>query len=186
MKPIRSRRGTAAVEFALVAPLLALLALGLADLGLWLRSWSRLNRVSAQVADVLTRRDSLDAATLAAVVAAGQAMAGGIDVTGSSGATIVSAVQGGGTGNGSGNTMLWQKRVGSHRFTSRFGSGGGAVVLPGQVQLRPGEMVIIAELFTGGGPWVLGPRFFGGGAPRHIGTHAVYHPRSKLLAAEPK
>ncbi|ONG44770.1 hypothetical protein BKE38_27335 [Pseudoroseomonas deserti] len=173
----------AAVEFALLAPFLALLLLGMADLGLWLRSWARLNRVSAELADIVTRRDTLDAAGLAAIVAAGQAMAGRIDVTGSQGATIVSAVQGSGTGN----TMLWQKRTGSSTYASRFGTAGSAVVLPGQVLVRAGETVIIAELFTGGGPWVLGRRLFAGStAPNFIAAHAVFHPRSNLLATEPK
>ncbi|WP_419898744.1 TadE/TadG family type IV pilus assembly protein [Roseomonas sp. USHLN139] len=173
----------AAVEFALAAPFLLLLLLGMADLGLWLRGWSRLNRISAELADIITRRDRLDAGGLAAIVAAGQAMAGGIDVTGDQGATIISAVQ----GSGAANTMLWQKRTGSSRFASRFGKAGAAVVLPGQVLVRAGETVIIAELFTSGGPWVLGRRLFAGSAaPAVIAVHAIYHPRGNLLAAEPQ
>lgn len=182
MSPISARRGTAAVEFALLLPLLLILLLGLADLGLWLRSGARLGRVAGELCDVIARQNSLDLAGLTALAAAGQRMAGNIDISGSQGATIISAVQ----GSGGANTMLWQKRFGSSRFSSRFGTAGSGVVLPGQVLLRSGDTAILTELFTSGGPWVIGGFLLGSSGPRQTTSHAIYNPRSALLASEPK
>lgn len=171
----------AAVEFALLAPLLVLLALATADLGLWLRGHFRLGRAATQLGNIVTQRNSLDAASLAALFGAGQQMAAPLDVTGAQGATILSAI----AGTGTANVMLWQRRIGAAEFNSRFGTPGQAVVLPGQGVLPGGQTLIAAEMFSKGQAWVLSRGLMGGGGPETITAMALYRPRGASLAEAP-
>lgn len=171
----------AAVEFALLAPFLVLLLLATADLGLWLRGHLRLGRAVNQLGNIVTQQKSLDADGVAALFQAGQRMAAPLDVTGPQGATILSLVGGTGTAN----LMQWQRRVGVAEFTSRFGTPGQAVVLPGQGLLPSGQTVIVAEMFSKGQAWVLSARLLGSTGPDSITALAIYRPRFATLAATP-
>lgn len=69
---LRDRRGVAAVEFALIAPLMIALYFGLAELSMALMAERRASHLASTLADLVAQDAQTDIATLAEVLDAGE------------------------------------------------------------------------------------------------------------------
>ena len=160
------RRGSAAVELALVAPVLLLLILGAVDIATWIRRAYRLDEVVTGMAEIVTRCTALDdPGDFAVFDQQAQVLAGTTDISSNAGGTfIVSAI-----GNVGGRpTVLWQKRNGNPLNASHFGAPNGAAIT-GAYQVTGAEVLIGIEAFSSVQPWA-----FGIGLARWPATSPIY------------
>jgi Flp pilus assembly protein TadG len=160
-RPARDRRGVAAVELALIAPLLALIMLGITDLVQFMRAQVRVETTAVQVGQTVSQCDAISSpgdtgqfwalaqGTLGSVatVRGAQTTSGG----GATGAVVVTAVR---NLNGA-NRVAWQVRTGAATHASAIGSSGGAAALPGTYVVPPGQLLIVTEVFAPTQPRVL-------------------------------
>lgn len=168
------RRGVAAVEFALVAPLLLLIMLGGADLALFMRARMQLDQVTEELALTVTQYQDLYDSDFTALFNATQTMAGRMPVTGQLGTTIISGI----VNTGGRQTIAWQRRSPSATFVSQFGGGPGAVaLLPGGYILPSGATLIAIEIFTPAVPWVFSAGLMGRSGITSIRSYALFQPR---------
>lgn len=178
----RLRLAAAAVEFALVAPILALLMAGTWDLTGYIRAYFRVERVAAEVTNLTGQFERLTQADINQIFSAGQQIAGAIDVSNLSGRTIISVVQ----GTPQGNRMVWQRLTtpgpGGILFTSRIGQPPNIVALPANLVLPVGQTVVITEVFNRRQPWVLAVNLLGAGTPETIYAFHIMRPRAAQLA----
>lgn len=185
-RPDRRRRGSVAVEFTLVAPVLALLGLAVLDVVDFLRVSLRLERTAGEVANVLAQHQSLREADFAAVFDLAGRIAAPYRVTGADGAVVVSGL----ANQGPGPAVLWQRRAGSPGHASAFGTQGGAATIPARsadLVLAIGQGAVVAEVFHAREPWLLSGRFLSGASFSRLQAFALQRPRmvSILRVAAP-
>ncbi len=173
------RRGVAAIEFALVAPLILLMMLAGADITLFLRTAMRIDETATGVALVVTQYQSLYTSDFTDLFNAAQTIAGTTTVTGLFGATIITGIV-----NSSGKqTIAWQQRSSSATFNSVFGKTvGAAPVLPNNYTLPAGGVLIAVEVFTTATPWVFSAKMMGASSISSLRSYALYQPRLGSLA----
>ena len=132
-----SRCGLAAVEFALIAPLILLLMLAGTDLTIFMRTRLRIdehgNRAGAD-------RDAVPATSMTAISAVcsprHRPSPARTPVTGLLGTTIITGI----VNSGGKQTIAWQKRSASATFTSLFGTATGSTpVLPNELHAALGR-----------------------------------------------
>lgn len=195
------RRGSPAVEFALVAPLLGLLALAAIDAALVLRAAFRLDRTATELAIAMSGHPTgdLSAADVRRFLdgpaplyfAAAQAIAGeSMPVTSDPGVTIVTLLVGGETGNAGRNRIVWQCRRGSPRLPSRFGDSEAFDPLPDGARLPPGAAAVVVEVATEMRLWRFSRPFLewfgvGGVHPTAVHGFAMMPVRRGALMPEP-
>ena len=160
------RRGIAALEVALAAPLLLLLTLGGTDLALWVRSAFRLDEVTAQLGEIVSQCPAIsDPGDFGPFFLDAQQVAGQLDITSKtgSGALIITAM---GVVDGTA-TILWQRSAGNPMFTSRFGPPG-SLPITGAYTLSGAGIAIGTEAFSAVQPWNLAALLMqgSGGAPQ--------------------
>jgi len=164
-----SRRGITSVEFALTAPILALLFTSLAETGVYLLLHVKLQHAAVSVADLITRDENVNESTVADLFEAMPHILSPFSIA-EEGVVVVSAV--GRVGNNQ-TRVLWQRKgAGVVLRNSDIGAEGEAVPDPEGIPVGPDETVVIAELFYNYEPIVL-PIF----GPREIIKHAFYRPR---------
>ncbi len=164
-----SRRGITSVEFALTAPVLALLFTSLAETGVYLLLHVKLQHAAVSVADLITRDENVNESTVADLFEAVPQILNPFSIA-EDGVVVVSAV--GRIGNNP-TRVLWQRKgAGIVLRNSDIGSEGETVTDPEGIPVGPDETVVIAELFYNYEPIVL-PIF----GPREIVKHAFYRPR---------
>ena len=140
----RDRRGFAAVEFALVLPVLLLFALGVSEVALFVMLGLKVQHAADTVADLASGSASLTAAQLTDTFNAVRHIVQPFDAAGR-GVVIVSGISAQGSGS---PTIVWQRRgVGSLSAASQVGGQGGNASLPAGLTLRDGEAVIVAEMY---------------------------------------
>lgn len=197
----RGRHGAPAVEFALVAPLLALVVLAAADAVLFLRTTFRLDRVATELANVISQHPAreLSAADVARYFdgpsalyfLAAQAIAGEtMPVTNARGATIITLLAGEEVDGTQRNRVIWQCRRGLPAFSSRFDEPAEIDPLPGGYRLAPGTTTAVVEVTTETRLWWFSRAllaWFGGDGPRrtNIYSYAVMPPRYGTLLPAP-
>ena len=138
------RRAAAVVEFALILPVMLLLALGAVEVSLYALLTLKVQHAVDTVADLIAREPDLTATTLA----------GDLDVLGHMvapytglGDRVVIVTCAGARGGGAAR-VLWQRRGGgSLAASSAIGTAGGAARLPAGLTIRDEETVIVAELY---------------------------------------
>ena len=175
----RDRRGVAAVEFAIVAPVLIVLALATADLVQFIRSQLRLDATAVQVGQLVSQCNSItDSGDISQFWTYAQRIVGGLGtVTGANaqGAVIISAVY---TLNGK-NTLAWQKKTGNPTQASSVGStqGKAATITEGFV-VPAGQTLLVTEVSLPQQPWVFSAGFMGSVLPAVLNGTTLFLTRA--------
>ena len=179
-KLLRDRRGVAALEFAILAPVLLLLLLATTDLVIWLRTWLRMEQTASEMTQVITQYSMLYTSDFTgtfyplAQIAEGSAAlscnGGGIVVTGIDNSSGTPAVS-------------WQWSSGacaSSSFTTTSGSTT-TLAMPGNYVPPSGYSAIVVELFTTQPAYVFSQRLMATAGLSNIHTYAVAVPRAGAL-----
>src|SRR5687767_698047 len=159
------RRGAAAVEFALLVPLLILLFGGTAEIVIHIRTWFRLERTAAEVANVASQFDALAPADVAGLFDAAKAIAAPVlawsNGTGSGRARILIGVV---SGTAAGNSLAWSCSRGDAGLTNLVA---GKTALPNGFVVPSGQSVLVVEVINAATPWSImaAPIFFGTAGP---------------------
>jgi hypothetical protein len=172
----RRRRGSVAVEFTLLAPILALLGLAVLDVVDFLRVALRLERTAGEVVNVVAQYDALREPDFATIFDLAGRVAAPYRVTTADGAVILTSI----ADLGAGPIVLWQRRQGSGGYASAFGSEGGRATIPprsGDLTLAIGQSALVAEIFYAREPWVLSGRFLSGDPFSRLQSFALQRPR---------
>lgn len=184
---LRDRRGVAALELALIAPVLLLLITGTIDVVRYANTVLTLNRTAANVSDLATQFDTLTASMtvvhgneVGVLFQAAKEVARPLDLM-TAGTVIVSSV----ANMGSGSRVMWQQKIG--KATSRLGVTGGVPVLPTGFAQQTGDNAIFTEVFFPYTPYLISAPWLGIANPLTVlYARAVYQPRlGTLTALEP-
>jgi Flp pilus assembly protein TadG len=188
------RRGTAALEFAIAAPVLALLLLAGTDLSMYFLKKFRLDNTASELGNLVAEASTLslnafpagycstNAASLNYFAIASQ-LASPLPVCGNgvvnSGATIISGI----ANDGKKTTIVWQQRTGDAQFKSQFGAAGTtSPTFPPGYSLPSGHSVIATEIYSGVSLWSTPTQaLLGAAGPSSIYSYSVFEPRSGTL-----
>ncbi len=172
MRPARprrlGRRGLVATEFALMAPLFFLVALGCSDLIGLFRAQLRAETIAVQIGQIVSQcRTITNPGDRNNFWAHAQRIAAGvIDVNSATGgATIISAV----SRNGNANRLSWQMRTGNATSISRVGTttGGTATISNGFV-VPTSQTLLVTEVYAVVQPFPLTAGLIGTALPSVI------------------
>ena len=182
------RRGIAAVEFALLLPVMLLLLLGTTDLALWMRDWLQVTQAASKIGDIIGQYTALHEADftgtfypVAQDIASGVSLQCGATAPGN---IIISGIT---TANGK-STVTWQRRLGTCT-ASQFGVQGGAATLPdgysGAYVPPNGVSIIAVEVQATQPAFVFskGLPLMGGNGPSTIRSYAIVTTRNGQLPA---
>ncbi|EWY36617.1 hypothetical protein N825_09860 [Skermanella stibiiresistens SB22] len=149
------RRGLAALEFAIIAPVVILLLVGMVDMTTYVSAALKVERVASGTADVGTQYDRLrDGMTVVkgdevgVLFLAANQIALPLDLP-AKGAVLITCV----ADQGNGPQVMWQRRSGRAGPTGEIGSSG-AAKLPAGFSLRYGESVLFVEVYYTLHPYV--------------------------------
>jgi TadE-like protein len=179
------RRGTAAVEFVILVPLLIILFAATAEIVLHIRTWFRLERTAAEVANVASQAEALTTADIAGLFDAAKAVAAPVlawsNGTGTGRArTVISVV----SGSSGGNSVAWTCSRGDAGLTAEIA---GRAALPAGFLVPPGQSVVVVEVINLVTPWSImakaPPVFFGTIGPGPVRSHAILRPRQAPLTS---
>lgn len=147
-----SRRGGAALELALVAPIVLLLLLGATDLILEFRNWMRLHSVTTQVGQIVAQCQHIsDPYDLNVFFAEAEQIAAPLDIVGSTnGAVVITAI---GPDSSNKLSIYWQKRVGSSIFNSGITSETLSQYAISGVSMNSAQTFVVVEAFARPGLW---------------------------------
>jgi hypothetical protein len=175
----RDSRGIAAVELALVAPLLIGLLCGTVEVTRLVRSHFEAAQMAATVADVIARYETVTDASIQGIFGASSTVMGADDFT-SKGRVVLSSVTKAGANDAP--VVSWQCLGGGKlAATSSVGRVGGAAQLPADMAIDGGDNVIVAEVFYRYQPiFSLLPI-----AERTIQKTSVFRPRLGALTTAP-
>jgi Flp pilus assembly protein TadG len=176
---VAARRGVAALEFALVAPLIVMLMLACTDLTIFMRTKMRIDETATEIALMVTQSQDLYDSDFTGVFNAAQAIAGPTNVTGLFGTTIVTGIV---TDGNDRQTIAWQKRSPQASANSLFGTVGSVPTLPYSYLMPKTATLITVEVFTSASPWVLSARLMGGAGTTSLRSYALYQPRLGSLS----
>jgi len=175
----KSRRGIAAVEFALTLPIWITLLLGVSDGAYCMLVNERVDRIAYTVTDVVSQYQTITIANLNDITqAAGQMMQ---PLTfGSMGNVVVTSVY---KPSGQTPTICWQYKGGGNLGqNSKIGSTGGVPALPNGLTLNDNDNVIITEVFYYFSPMFISEGLF---SSNIVYRTAVYKPRLSPLITAP-
>lgn len=144
-------RGAIIVETAMCVVVLVSMSLSGLEFARYTLLNQKMERVSMEIADLISREDTISQSDIDNIFAAINDIASPFDVA-ANGKVIVSAV--GVTNNGP-LTMYWQRSSGSFPAVSHIGTPGSSVTLPAGFTIVSGTTAIIAEVTYHYTPWVL-------------------------------
>ena len=149
----RWRRGAGAVEFAILAPIIALIMMGAVDLMMFMRAQVKLEGTAVQVGQVVSQCDSItnpgdtaDFWRLATTSLGGVAEVNSVSAT----TVIISGV----TNVSNANRVAWQVKS-KASATSAIGTAGGAATIPGGFVVPSGQVLIVTEVASPSQIWQL-------------------------------
>jgi Flp pilus assembly protein TadG len=161
LAPAGRSRGSASVEFGLLAPALLLMALGATDLVNFMRAQMRVDSAALQLGQLVSQCNRITTPgdtdqfwTYAQRIVGNL---GGVSGAGAPGAVVISAV---GVVNGA-NRVTWQQRSGSALHASSIGAAGATASLPGNFTVPAGQTLFVTEVFLPREPWSLASGFLG-------------------------
>ena len=161
------RRGVSAIEFALVAWVLALLALATVDLVTYIRIYFRLEQVAAQMGEVITQCQAINnPGDLNRFQAEAQIMAGDLNITVplGIGSFIVTAIVPG-TSTAPTPTVAWQYFSGNPLYGSAMCApaltckAGAQATVPGYTSVPPNQVLITTEATASVSPFIFSGKF---------------------------
>lgn len=164
------------MEFALAAPVLAILGLAMLDTVDFMRVSLRIERTAGELTNVVGQYEVLRESDFAVLFALAEQIAAPYQVTRPGGAVIISGL----ANTGSGIVVLWQRRVGSAEPPSAFGAQGGPATIPawaGDLTLAVNQGAVLTEVFLTREPWVLTRELMGTPAFTRLGAFAIQRPR---------
>jgi Flp pilus assembly protein TadG len=172
------RRGTTAVEFAIVAPVLLMLSLGTTDIVVLMRAQMRVDSAAQQLGQVVSQCNRIVAPgdidqfwNFAQTIVGTQGVVTG---PGAAGAVIVSAV-----GQVSGaNRVVWQYRTGSADYPSRIGTSGATATLPGGATIPTGQTMFVTEVYLGRQQWSMAEALMGANEQRTLAGISLFLTRA--------
>jgi Flp pilus assembly protein TadG len=151
---LRSTRGNAAIEFALVLPILVVTVLGTVELGRFVQLYMKVQTVTGNVGDIISRPEQVSAADLASLFSASPVMMNPFDA-GPNLRIIVSGVVV--PSQNDPPEVAWQSAGGgSLSVTSDVGTVGSAANVPTGLVTFGGEALIVAETVYDYDSWLLG------------------------------
>lgn len=183
------RRGIAAAEFALLAPLMLLLLLGATDLVLWMRSWLQVTQAAAKIGDIIGQYTVLHESDFTGTFypiaqnIAGSALVQCDPKGVANGNVIISGIT---TANGK-STVSWQRMWGTC-IPSQIGKQGKPATLADSTPpYIPPDGVGVIEIEV----WATKPAFvlskalplINGSGPSLIRSYAIVTTRNGLLPA---
>ena len=170
------------MEFALLVPLLILLFGATAEIVVHIRTWFRLERTAAEVANVASQFDALATADVAGLFDAAKAIAAPVtawsDGTSTGRArTLIGVV----SGTAGGNSLAWSCSRGDSGLVNLVA---GKAALPNGFVVPNGQSVLVVEVVNAATPWSImaAPMFFGTVGPGPIRTYAIVRPRTAALS----
>ena len=146
------QRGLAAVEFALVLPVMILFSMGIAEVGRFTLLNLKLQHAATTLADLAARDETVTDAAMTSMLGAMDFIVRPFDLD-AQGLVIVSCV--GLDGGGEPTVLAQTEGGGALDETSQIGSLDGAAILPDDLVLRTDERVVIAEALFHYTPWLL-------------------------------
>ena len=141
---LRCEQGTSIVEFAIVAPILALLTMVSTDVGMYILLHQKLESAAFSAADLAARGDTISVAQLTDIYSSMAHIMDPFDV-GANGVAIVSGV---GAIEDDSPEVNWQMAGGGGlSAASQVGGEGEAATLPDELTILADQTVIVAEIY---------------------------------------
>ena len=175
----RNQQGIAAMEFAMVAPILMVLFLGGTEFSRYLIIHQKVEKTATTIADIVAQSDSLTQAQLNQIFLAASEIMQPLSFN-TEGVVIVSSVRQ--QGSAASPNVAWQ-RIGGGDLTrtSQIGTQGFAATLPAGFTLNDKENVIVAEVYYVYSP-LFGEKMVATG---DVYKRSVYKPRLGALTQPP-
>jgi Flp pilus assembly protein TadG len=160
----RDRRGIAAVEFAIIASVLAVALLGGTELSRYTLMHQKMDRVSSSVSNWVAQSSTMAITDFENMWAAAKEVAKPFEIDGGKGKVIISFIV---AETNSNYRITWQRSgAGTIAKTSQLGNQGGLAKLPTGVTMKQGDTMVAVEVYALYEPFVF---------PELIGTSIVYH-----------
>ena len=151
---LRSTRGAAALEFALILPILVITVLGTVEVGRFVQLYMKVQTVAGNVGDIMSRPEQVSASDLSSLFSASPVMMNPFEA-GPKLRIIVSGVVVPGPNDPP--EVAWQSAGGgSLSVGSAVGGVGSVANVPAGLVTFGGEALIVAETFYDYDPWMLG------------------------------
>lgn len=144
----RADKGVAAIEFAIILPVLLLTFIGLFDVGEFIYCNNKMNRTAQDISNIVTRGD-LTKPQLDALLKAASLTSQPFDFTAGSGNVIVTSVS---NPSGTSTQVMWRDSYPGGTSASRINP----MSLPGGITLSAGNTVIFTEVFYTYAPLIPG------------------------------
>ena len=180
------RRGIAAAEFALLAPLVLLLLLGAVDLVTWMRTWLQVMQAASEVGQIIGQYTQIHESDFTGTFyPIAQNIAGSAAVqcnpkNVANGNVVISGV----TTSGGTSTVSWQRAWGTC-IESQVGEQGDQATLPASYVPPNGAPVIVVEVWATQPAFVLSkaPVFMNGSGSTAIRSYTIVTTRNGVLPA---
>lgn len=175
----RGEQGIAAMEFAMVAPMLVLIFLGGYEINRYIQIAQKVDNVAYTVADVVSQQTSITNNQLAVYMEAATQLMQPLTF-GSSGVVIVTSVY---RASGSANAVVQWRYTGGGTLsrTSTLGNVGATATLPSGFTLNQRDNVIIVEVYYVFNPIMSGYVL----SQTDIYKRAIFKPRLGALTTTP-
>jgi Flp pilus assembly protein TadG len=183
----KSKRGSAAVEFALTLPIWATIVLGTGDGTYYLLTNEKCDRIAYSVTDIVTQYQTITNANLADITNAAAQLMQPFSFS-PNGIVVVTSVY---QSPGQNPTICWQySNPAGQTAASRIGTSNGAAncsqgataTLPNGLTLNDNDNVIVSEVYYTFTPLFVNEKFF---KSTNIYRTAVYKPRLSPLITPP-
>lgn len=160
----RDRRGVAAIEFAILAPVLTFALLGGTELSRYTLMHQKMDRVSASVSNMVAQSSTMKLVDFDNMWGAAIAMAKPFDMGGTTSKVIISFIV---AESDTTYRVQWQRAgAGTLAQSSQLGTEGGTAAMPAGVTMKQGDTIVAVEVYATYAPFMFA---------EVIGSTLVYH-----------